>query len=727
MALRAHFYSEGLYGFGSKPDKNQETRATAQARIATSAPKLTYGKHKNNLLPLTGVQFLHSSVIDAANDRNTSAASNAIVRATDQTSSDADDSPLSDAEPIAGKHISSASSPRTRRVSVTFTDKSKTRPDRLEAGDASDGHSSSGEEDNASHSPRGVASKSGRHAALPARKKSKRKSVGILRGFLPLNELVLVPDLNDQNGLGKLPKRDRAMLERDPISSSAQCMLDLVGSDDSDATPAKRKGNVSLSSIRKRLRTPSSKYKSLKTLRRKYHASQITPTGSQIRRIVGDGFDRSELTPVPRSRYMYATKHTRKYQLPLLPDLQALSLVTGPLPEVVFTSSSQLDLEHNQRSPCDYTAQEPGMIAEPSHGIDRLSSRRVEFKSDVDQDVLTQLASVSAPRRERSVSLKYRSDDGDEGDDEGDDDEGDDDEEADPYADEDEPVPEEDAPAPIEDDHEMMDSSPNASLERKGYGRNGSHLFRATSTSDRNVPGSYPPAFHRRSTPRGRLRLNEVNEPIDDDNPFDDMLLDNQHEQEPASGSVRMVEAPHLENRNFSDFQRASSRASTQQKPRAQITRTRSILKNSNSTPHVSSEITRPESTAANTRRNSTIEVEQSRYFSFAKDQLDESLEAPVVIRKKSGSSRYYAPIEVPYSDDMVPETSPKEVVSYTDARQLHTLKRTREATWTSSAMLVTETDLRSLTRSVSRNNGTLSQSVRRGRSMRFCNHVTGR
>ena len=714
MALRAHFYSEGLYGFGSKPDKNQETRATAQARIATSAPKLTYGKHKNNLLPLTGVQFLHSSVIDAANDRNTSAASNAIVRATDQTSSDADDSPLSDAEPIAGKHISSASSPRTRRVPVTITDKSKTRPNRLEAGDASDGHSSPGEEENVSHSLNGVVIRSGRHAALPAQKKSKRKSVGILRGRLPLNELVLVPDLNDQSKFSKPPKRDRAILERDPISSSAQCMLDLVGSDDSDATPAKRKGNVSLSSIRKRLRTPSSKYKSLKTLRRKYHASQITPTGSQIRRIVGDGFDRSELTPVPRSRYMYATEHTRKYQEPLLPDLQALSLVTGPLPEVVFTSSSQLDLEHNQRSPCNYTAQEPGTIAEPSHGIDRLSSRRVEFKSDVDQDVFTQLASVSAPRRERSVSLEYRSDDGDEGDDEGDDDE----EEADPYADEDEP--EEDVPAPIQDDHRMMDSSPNASLERKGYGRNGSHLFRATSTSDRNVPGSYPPAFHRRSTPRDNLRLNEVNEPIDDDNPFDDMLLDNQNEQEPASGSVIMVEAPHLENRNFSDFQRASSRPSTQQKPRAQITQTRSILKNSNSTPHVSSEITRPESTAANTRRNSTIEVEQSRYFSFAKDQLDESLEAPVVIRKKSGSSRYYAPIEVPYSDDMVPETSPKELVSYTDARQLHTLKRTREAMWTSSAVPVPETDLRSLTRSVSRNNGTLSQSVRRGSSMRF-------
>jgi hypothetical protein len=664
MALRAHFYSEGLYGFGSKPDKNQETRTNAQARIATSAPKLTYGKHKNSLLPLTGIQFLHSNAIDAANDRNRLEASNTIIAATDQHSSDADDSPLSDAEPVAKRHNSKTSSPRTSRVPVITADKPTTRTHRLGAGDLSDGHSSSGEVETASNSPKDVEVTTGRHTVLSTRKKSKRKPVGILRGRLPINELVLVPDLSHQNSVRKLPKRDRVTLASDPISSSAQQILDLVGSDDSDTTPTKRKANVSLSSIRKRLRTPSSRYKSLKTLRKKYHASQITPTGSQLRQIVGDGFDRSELTPVPRSRY--ATKHARRHHEALLPDLQALSLVTGPLPDVVFTSSSQLELEHNQTFAYDYTAQESAMIAEPSRSTDRLSSRRVEFKSVVDQDVFTQLASVSAPRRERSVSLEYRSDDGDEGDDEGDDD--DDEEEADPYADEDEHGPEEDVPALGEDHTGMVGSSPNASQERKGYGRNGSHLFRATSTSDRNVPGSYLPGLHRRSTSRGRLRLNEVNEPIDDDNPFDDMLLDNQQgPQEPTSGSVTMVEAPHLDTRNYyySDLEQALRRQSTQQNPRAQITRTRSILKNSNSTPHVSSEITRPESTAANTRRNSTIEVEQSRYFSSAKEQLDESLEQPVIIRKKSGS-RFYAPIEVPYSDDMVPKTS---VANYIETR----------------------------------------------------------
>ena len=688
---------------------DQETRASAQARIATSAPKLTYGKHKNSLLPLNGIQFLHSNAVDTVNDQNRSAVSNAIIRATDQHSSDADDSPLSDAETVAREHNSTASSLRTKRVSVITTNKVKTRPHRFETGDVSDSHSSPEEEENASQLPKGARSNRERRTALPTQKKSKRKSVGIYRGRLPLNELVLVPDLSHQESFSKRSKRDRIALEADPISSLVQQILDLITSDDSETT----RTNVPLSAIRKRLRTPSSRYKSLKAMRRKHHAAQITPTGSQLRQIVGDGFDQSELTPVTRSRY---STRKRKYQESPLPDLQSLSLAPGPLPDVIFTSSSQLDLEYNQKVLCDYTAQEPAKMATPSHGVDRLSSRRVEFSTSVvGCNVSAQLASVSAPRRERSVSLEYRSDDGDEGDDEGDDDD-----EADADVDEEEFAPEGDVPAPIETDHEMMESSPNASPERRGSSRNGSHLFRATPKSDRHLPGDYPPGFHRRSTPKRRLRLNEVNEPIDDNNPFDDMLLDNQHElNEIATGSVRMIEAPHLDTYNYSDINRVARRQSTQQRPPAQITRARSILKNSTSTSHVSSENTRPESTAANTRRNSTIKVEQSRYFDSAKDQLDTSLEAPVVIRKKSGS-RFYAPIEVPYSDDMVPETSPRKVVNYTDTRQLHALKRTHDAVWTSSAMPVPETDLRSLTRSVSRNNGTLSQSVRRGSSMRF-------
>ena len=715
MALGAHFYSEGLHGFGLNSITRHETRASAHARIASSAPKFTYGKHKNSPLPLTGYQSLHSNAIDVDNDRNRLAASNAIKTATNQHSSDADDSPLSDAEPVAESHDTRPSSNRSRRASLPTIDKSKTQPHRLETGDVSNVCSSAGEEESASHSPTGIVNRSGRPTALSVQNKSKRKAVGVSRGRLPLNKLVLVPDLNPQECFGKLPKRDRRAQAKDPISSSAQYMLGLVGSNDSDATRAKRKANMPLSAIRKRLRTPTSRHKSLKALQRKYHASPITPKGCQLRRTVGDGFDSSELTPIPRSRY--ATKHTRKLHEPLLPDLQALTLVDGPLPNVVFASSSQLDLEGSPTCHHDYFAQDPAMGTAPSRGVDQLSSRRVEFRSDVDYDVSVQLASVSAPRRERSVSLECGSDDGDEGDDEEEEEE---EEEAEPYVHDDEPVPEEASPALSR--RGVMDSSTNTSPQRKDYARrNGSHLFRAPSASDRPIAGIHLAGSRHRCAPTRRLRLNELNEAIDDDYLFDDRLLDNRHEVDEDfvsgtfTGSVRIVEASHLDNRIHSEIEQVSSRPST-------LLRTRSILKNS--TPYVSSQSTRPESAAANTRRNSTIEVKQSRYFSAAKDQLDTtSLEAPVVTRRKSGS-RFYASTEVSYSDDMVPETSPKN--NYTDTTQLHMLKRTHEAVWTSSVVPVPETDLRSLTRSVSRNNGTLSQSEGRRSNMQFQDPVTG-
>lgn len=93
-----------------------ETRTSAQARIATSAPKLTYGKHKNSLLPLTGINFLHSDALDATNDRGRLAASNAVVPVTAQHSADTGDSPLSDVEPVAAEYKLMVISPRRDAV-----------------------------------------------------------------------------------------------------------------------------------------------------------------------------------------------------------------------------------------------------------------------------------------------------------------------------------------------------------------------------------------------------------------------------------------------------------------------------------------------------------------------------------------------------------------------------------------------------------------------------------
>jgi hypothetical protein len=239
--------------------------------------------------------------------------------------------------------------------------------------------------------------------------------------------------------------------------------------------------------------------------------------------------------------------------------------------------------------------------------------------------------------------------------------------------------------------------------------------------SDANRPRT--PSFRRR-TFSGRPLLNEVNEPIVDDFNVDDMLLDEEVGEELTTtrGSIEYITTnlnrDPRETTGGEVRMRSSSR-DTQGKqtfgriPSAQL---RSILKNS--TPHISSDANRPESTAANTRRNSMVDVEESRYFSAAKDQLDSASTKQTIIRTKS-SSRFHAPIEVPYSDEMVPETSPRKS-DYTSKSQLHLLKRTNEALWTSSVAPVPQTDLGSLTRSVSRDNGTLSQSVRRRSSLRF-------
>ena len=229
----------------------------------------------------------------------------------------------------------------------------------------------------------------------------------------------------------------------------------------------------------------------------------------------------------------------------------------------------------------------------------------------------------------------------------------------------------------------------------------------------------------RRRTFSGRPLLNEVKEPIDDDFRVDDMLLGEEDGQDLTTtrGSVEYITTNHNRARRdiAGDNLLAKSPGRDPRRENNTFSRMASIQPKSilkNSTPHISSDAHRSESTAANTRRNSMVDVEESRYFSAARDQLDSSPAKHNIIRKKS-NSRFYDPIEVPYSDEMVLETSPKKP-EYTNGSQLQLLRRTNEALWTSSAAMVPQTDLASLTRTVSRENGMLSQPVRRRSSLRF-------
>ena len=715
-----------------------EYRTSAQARIAASAPKTTYGKHKNKLLPLTGSQFLRNGVFGTVEKRSFA---NDFAQRTDQQSS-ADESPLSDAEPSRKQQSKKVAAVRTRQPRAPTKSTSIVQPTRREAGDVPGiQHPDTEEEDSRSSrspSPRrdkpSVKQHRSRRKAPSAQKKGKLKSADVVRGRLPLNELVLVTGARNDD-VFQIPDMNHQTLLRDLISSSAQQLIDAVSSGHSETTPAKRKAKAPLSAIRKRLRTPTSGHKSLEYLRRKYNAPQITPTGGQARRIVGDGFERAELTP--SHPFRYTVKHARRQREPLLAGLKALSLVSGPLPEVNFTSESDpSQLKFTKHDTSDRNETASGYVAPAdvtsSKGVSNPSSnRRVSFNYDVERAISAQLASVSAPRRQPSIALGSEDEveEDDDGDEAGDEDE-EDDEAADTYLDQDE-LPPEEHHIVVDEIREIRTHLPGAHSQPESPAP---ELVLSAQRSKQSLPpgpNGFVPGANRPRTPSfcrrtfsGRALLNEVNEPIVDDFHIDDMLLDddgrddltttrgsveyitinpNRDPHEIAGGEIRM-RTPSRDPEGKQTFGRTSS------------AQPRSILKNS--TPHISSDTNRPESTAANTRRNSMVDVEESRYFSAAKEQLDSTTTKPTIIRKKS-SSRFFPPIEVPYSDEMVLETSPKKS-DYTNKSQLHLLKRTNEALWTSSAAPVPQTDLASLTRSVSRDNGTLSQSVRRRSSLRF-------
>jgi hypothetical protein len=710
-------------------------RTSAQARIAASAPKNTYGKHKNRLLPLTGSQFLRNGIFGTVGK---GALEKDFIQRTDQQSS-ADESSLSDAEPFGKKQSKRHVATRTRQSLTHTKSTSAAKPTRREVGDVPGAYPDTEEdEERSSRSPSLRRDKPvqnhqrSRQLPLSAHKKGKLKSAGVVRGRLPLNELVLVAGARNDDVFGIPDKNNNALL-RDPVSSSAQPLIDAVSSGQSETTPAKRKTKAPLSAIRKRLRTPTSGHKSLENLRRKYNAAQITPTGSQARQIVGDGFEHAELTP--NHPFRYTVKHARRQHEPLLAGLKALSLASGPLPEVVFFSESdpsQLKFAKDDTSGDheDVSGYVAPATTTPSTGVSKSSSnRRVSFNYEAERAILAQLASVTAPRRQPSIALGSEDEveEEDDGDEAGDEDEEEDDEAADTYLDQDE-LPTEEHHTNVDEICEMQKilsgarSQPESPAPELAHRVQRSYQPMAPASNgfaaDANRPRT--PSFRRR-TFSGRPLLNEVNEPIVDDFQVDDMLLDDEGEEDLTimRGSVEYVTTNANRDPNKIPGGEAPTR-STSRNPqvfgRISSIQPRSILKNG--TLHISSDSNRPESTAANTRRNSMVDVKESRYFSAAKDQLDSASTKHTIIHKKS-SSRFFEPIEIPYSDDMVLETSPRKS-DYTSKSQLHLLKRTNEALWTSSAAPVPQTDLRSLTRSVSRDNGTLSQSVRRRSSLRF-------
>ncbi|KAM0717355.1 hypothetical protein Q7P37_007207 [Cladosporium fusiforme] len=713
----------------------REPRATAQARIAATAPKTTYGKHKNKLLPLTGNQFLRNDGSIKTNDIGGVPARKSKHSAAFFDNSDADDSPLSDAEPRGQIASSSSLVSRMRKRPPQRIDFNVNAHKTCELQDAA-----TADNLNLSSSEGVESADAGERKPQPRersfKKKALPKTTHVRRSRLPLNELVLVPGADCDVSFKQRPKKDDAMLAKDPISSSMRPDLRDIDSESPVATPLKRKAKVSLSTIRKRLCTPTSHQKIGQKLGSSRRSAKITATGGQPRQFVGDGFEGADLGSIRRPMAGMRGVRKRFDRDPLLKGMQALTLASGPLPDVQFDlKTSQLEFKAGGSPHPTMEGQAPAeildvpVVAAPSASSAlRSSKRQVSFSDNVNQLIRAQLSSVSAPRREPSVSLESEDDEGDEG---GDEDEEDDDAAADTYLDEDESQP--------GGNETASDHDAEVSPEPQSPSSNNEYLSGNVSLTKRRVDNAGvtldfrrpdAPGFHQRAS-RSKRPLNELNETIIDDYDADDMLLEGvarnrSAEFVPNTSLVNPIDCQQelqgtSNERRFTrsnlihSHERSGSGLTSSMQPR-------SILKNS--APQTSSGSDRPENTAANTRRNSMVLVEESRYFSSAKDQLTSSSPPQHKIIRKKSNSRTYAPIEVPYSDDFVPETSPGKV-DHADTG--HLLRRTSEAVWTTTAAPLPPRDLRNLTRTVSRDNGTLSQSVRRHRSLPFQSPMVGR
>jgi hypothetical protein len=129
---------------------------------------------------------------------------------------------------------------------------------------------------------------------------------------------------------------------------------------------------------------------------------------------------------------------------------------------------------------------------------------------------------------------------------------------------------------------------------------------------------------------------------------------------------------------------------------------------------------TRPEETVANTRRNSNVDISESRYFTEASEALRVPDPARHIIVPRRRSSYFeHEGVEILDSEAAIPETS-LEPAGYVMETNLNIPRKHDGAVWTSSCVPREESYLKALTSSVSREHGTISQSVRRRPSLGF-------
>lgn len=686
----------------------QRHESTGRGLFASSRhakpTKITYGKQHTKPLVLDGKQF-RASAYDLPSDDEDDAGAEQYLMAGGLGDRDAnDDQPpatsSSDAEPDAIEILRSAFLNSGGRAWT-----SKQRADTTPCAAVADSTVRRKMVPDSAKPTRGNAANkqtTSKHAG-PVKQAQfsptkRRKATPTRR--LPVNELFLVASPPGHIKFNAVSSYQE-ITAQDPIDHSSSSPLKRAGSPteaDDEASPRKVT-KTPLTDIRKRIRATRWRYKSINKAQKAIDGSPKVLQTNRKEPRGRDGFENSEFAIRDRPKFV---RKPRASQTPLIRKFDALQLESGPLPDVEFETPVKCELRTQLSVGFEVLANDPNNDIDGQDDFEANSQQRhprVSFENRrLEKQIRAELSSISAPPRPRS-----------EPDDEDEDD---------------------DCASDGVDDGEQAGAGDDDNIQTSLFGMDAREVDTDDTDAedmadDRRISVEVAPDF----VAQPSKTQDEPAERPKNPGVTLDFRRPEMMGQTSISRSLQrrklmevddsIVEVPDtIPARQYTIQRHNEGQASTmhERQPR----RVRSILKNSSVVPDSTPA---PEHTEANTRRNSMIgiEVEESRYFTNAADAKFDPARHIVVPRRRSAYLDHQ--VEVLDSDHVVPETSQSQF-DYTNDAQLNVLRRTSDAVWTSAADVGAEDkasrELTALTRSVSREHGTLSQSVRRRPSLPF-------
>ncbi|EMC91861.1 hypothetical protein BAUCODRAFT_160504 [Baudoinia panamericana UAMH 10762] len=666
-------------------------------------PQLITYRRNSRPLPLTGSQFARKDPYDIPSSDDEIGAEEANQQAQRAVSKredpSSDSSALSDAELVSTGQSGAQYTDRPSRQEFSYAAaaggrlKAAVGSARVQKAVTGVTQGSKAKSTHTGKAPRRPVAiiKSARNAVEVARSKAASK-VHLRR--LPVSELVCVSSLPDTAAMPEPVSSAPAIHVQDPIVDSVS---------QGQGHQARRFRS------KQQLSAPALKQKFLRPQRRG-HSFTLPFLANTTNGRQGDGFEDTERL------VSYRPKQKRKRKCTAALTFAALSISGGPLPEVHFDPAlSDVKLEVSS-APMPYAnlndEADPGILAKGSDGLG--SQRKVSLNGRTEL-IMAQLSSVKAPERQYSDSEASDEDDASENDD------------MEPDAVQ--AANEDQMNEGMTEEHEPPEQtlSPRQGTEAQLRGAMEDVEDVVDMQSDGGVtwdfrrsrmPGAYP------KSSQSRKDVNKADSDVSFEfrrHPMPGTYPRSSHAMIEVNEVIEEVVDPTVRMSNHAGFGRnqllgydATKTLTEGARPR----RLRSVLKKGSQTGPDSS--CKAEDTAANTRRNSTIRVEDSHYFTTATDML--RVPDPVkhiIVPRRRPSYLDDANVQVPNSEGDVPETS-QMPPDYTYQSQLKALREHMAGMAMPDPAIDAPRDLRTLIRSVSRGNGTLSQSVRRRPSLPF-------